>query len=503
MRRLSPSFLSVVGSIALAACGGGGTGGADGVAPPTPEWAVDVGGAGTTQAVGIGTFTDGSVLVAGAYDQDVVLGRGTPEETTLAASGGDACVFVARHDADGTLRWARAARGTSYVRVYGTAVLPSGGIVVAGLFAGTAQFEDGLGGESPIAAVGDESGFLARYAGDGRLEWLRALGGVGVFAEALAVAAMSDDSVAVTGLFTGDMTLGEGEPRETTIHSANLEAFVARFAAGGTLLWAKATATAGYATGWSIAGTPDLGVVLAGELNGVTTLGEGEPGEVVMTSEAGGKDDAFVARYAVNGALAWARRIGGADSDEVLSVAAGPGGTVRVSGYFAGDTLVDADGIEPVALVGFGEIDAFVAAFAGNGAPLWAHAMGGAGGDFAASVSILTNGTTVVTGGFHGPATFDGAALTEALVLDDLADTGYDVFVVQYDVDGTLLSQHAGGGLGEDMGLAVEVDEGTGTVLVGGMFTGVAQIGSGDPATLLSASGPMDAFFARLHLSSP
>ena len=508
MRRLALSFASVVGSVALAACGGAGTatGGADtfSAPAPAPEWAVDVGGKGTTQAVGIAAFQDGSVLTSGAYDQDVVLGRGTPEETTLLASGGDACVFLARHDADGSLRWARAARGTSYVRVYGTAVLPNDGFVATGFFAGTARFEDGLGGESQITATGDESAFLARYAGDGHLEWLRALGGVGVFAEGLAVAAMTDNSVAVTGLFTGDMTLGALEPHETTLHSANLEAFVARFAAGGTLLWARATATAGYATAWAIAGTSDLGVVLAGELNGVTTLGDaGDPGAVVMTSETGGTDDVFVARYTATGALAWARRIGGSDNDEVLSIAAGPGDSVRVCGYFASDARVDADGIEPIAIVGHGGIDAFVAAFAVDGTPVWAHSMGGAGDDFAASVSVLTDGSTVVTGGFHGPATFDGAALTEALVLNDLADTGYDVFVVRYGLDGTLLSQDARGGLGEDMGLAVAVNEAMGTVLVGGMFSGVAQIGSGDPATLLSATGPMDAFFASLHFSFP
>lgn len=54
-------------------------------------------------------------------------------------------------------------------------------------------------------------------------------------------------------------------------------------------------------------------------LGGSATFGDGEPNETTFTSD--GSDDVFLAKYASDGMLVWAKRAGGTADDEPCAVA--------------------------------------------------------------------------------------------------------------------------------------------------------------------------------------
>jgi hypothetical protein len=80
-----------------------------------------------------------------------------------------------------------------------------------------------------LYSAGQNDVFVARYSPDGSFTWAKSAGGpdsdVG-----LAVCALSNYRVVVTGYFQGSATFGQGEPNETVLVSAgDDDIFVARY----------------------------------------------------------------------------------------------------------------------------------------------------------------------------------------------------------------------------------------------------------------------------------
>jgi len=243
-------------------------------------WAVRAGGIGDDRAAAVAGLPDGSALVAGTFSEAAVFGPGEPGETELT-SAGDLDVYVMRLAPDGALSWVRRAGGTGEDTIASLSALADGSSTIAGRFSGTAVFgpgeanettlstpalkdtfvarlaSDGTlvwarraaetplsagdvravsldggaylvagafgddldldGGGTELTSTGDRDLFLARFAGDGALEWYAAAGGAA--AEALeAVHASASGRVCLTGSFTSEAAVfGAGEPNETVL----------------------------------------------------------------------------------------------------------------------------------------------------------------------------------------------------------------------------------------------------------------------------------------------
>src|SRR5262249_28945947 len=125
-----------------------------------------------------------------------------------------------------------------------------------------------------------------------------------------------------------------------------------------------------------------------------------DPGPGIYPLTARGGTDAYVAKYAADGSLVWARRMGGdvvvsspVDDDYARAVAVDGNGNVYVAGQFNGTG--DFGG---VTLTSAGGRDAFVAKLDPNGQVLWANRWGmanldetgfGVGADSAGNVYAL------------------------------------------------------------------------------------------------------------------
>ena len=120
----------------------------------------------------------------------------------------------------------------------------------------------------------------------------------------------------------------------------------------------------------------------------------------------------------------------------------------------------------------------------GGGAHLWSMSFGDMLDDYSASIAVDGAGDVVVTGYFEGSIDVGGGVFTSA--------GERDLFIAKFDAGGNHLWSKRLGGSARDEGNAITVD-GTGNVIVMGMFSGGVDFGGG----VLSSAGLFDMFIAK------
>jgi Fibronectin type III domain len=443
-------------------------------AAPAPgvSWATKAGGTGNDGGNGISALPDGSSIVTGYFE-----GATTFDSTTLTGSAGIADVFTAKMNADGTWAWATKAGGSGFDVGNGVSALPDGSSIVTGGFEGAATFDsttltDGAG----IADV-----FVAKMNADGSWAWATNAGGSGSDS-GQDISALPDGSSIVTGYFEGAATFDS-----TTLISSSAgiwDVFVAKMNADGSWAWATNAGGAGYDLGNGVSALPDGSSIVTGFFNGTATFGS-----TTLTSSSAGIDDVFVAKVNANGTWAWAANVGGRTNDSGNGVSALPDGSSIVTGHFEGAAAFGSTTLTS----GEGGTDVFTAKMNADGTWAWAAQAGGSGYDVGNGVSALPDGSSIVTGGFYGTATFGSTTLTSRSA--GIAD----VFVAKVNANGTWAWATKAGGSGVDSGHGVSALP-DGSPIVTGVFSDTATFES---TTLTSSSAGISDVFTARYLDAP
>src|SRR5262249_36816973 len=92
-------------------------------------WAKQAGGTKDDHGQGVSSFADGRCAVRGYFSGPATFGGGEPNQTVLVAAGVAPDAFVARYNADGTLRWAKQGGGTDLARGWSVAAVDDGSVV--------------------------------------------------------------------------------------------------------------------------------------------------------------------------------------------------------------------------------------------------------------------------------------------------------------------------------------------------------------------------------------
>ncbi len=484
-------WLGVVGDVPLAgnwwlAPGGGGEAASGGEL----LWARQAGGAGLTSGSAIAVDAAGDSLVTGIFNGSATFGFGEPNETMLTADGHiHDDLFVAKYAPDGSLLWVKQAGGEGDDDASGIAVDAAGNSLVTGDFAGSATFGVGEPNETMLSTDDYNSAvFVAKYDPGGSLLWAKQSGGTSYgYAQGGAIAVDAEGNILVTGrLSAGSNTFGAGEPNETVLLGGDF--FVAKYAPDGSLLWAKQVAGVGWDYGSGIAVDSAGNILVNGRFLVTATFGAGEPNETVLL---GG--DLFLAKYAPNGSLLWAKQAGSTDYVISAGIALDAAGNILVTGSFGGNATFGEGTPEEATFTGVGIFDIFLAKYAADGSLLWARQAGGADddcGDYGYGVTVDQAGNSLLTGRFAGSATFGRGEPNETVLL------GGHIFVAKYAPDGTLLwakqevASSAGSG---GHGIALDA---AGDILVTGYFTDTAIFGPGEPNETVLAAGT-DMFLAK------
>jgi hypothetical protein len=204
---------------------------------------------------------------------------------------------------------------------------------------------------------------------------------------------------------------------------------------------------------FGLAALADGSSLVAGLFVGATTLGAGTSAPVTLTSPAGPYDQrTFLARFRPDGSVIWARQDG---APRVNGLSASPAGDSTAVGQFRYSATFGAGEAGETTLLG-GVYDGYVAVYRADGTLVWVRAIRAATTPentvWAASVARLPGGACLVSGSFHGQATF-GAGEPNETVLQTLGtapfaspDADYDIFLARYEADGSLAWARRAGG---------------------------------------------------------
>jgi hypothetical protein len=264
-----------------------------------------------------------------------------------------------------------------------------GNIIVGGYFYNSIDLGSGIE-KVATGGIADADAFLVKYNSNGQHIWSKTFGSANgsAFLGDETVSSISIDAqgdILVTGGFHGGSMTIDG----ITIYpydSNGRDVFVAKFSAGGSLLWLKAfTASGSDDIGNSITSDSSTNVYITGKFSGNMNIGS--------TTLNGLASDIFVVKLSSSGNFIWSTKFGtnGLDSGNAVSVS---NEGLYVTGMFnpritIGSTVINGQGSD----------DIFVAKLnKDNGSVVWAKGYGSANADVGSSIAVDSANNVYVVG---------------------------------------------------------------------------------------------------------
>jgi hypothetical protein len=332
----------------------------------------------------------------------------------------------------------------------------SNNIVAVGAFQSTVDF-----GSGTLSSAGGVDGFIVKYGPQGTLLWAKRFGGVSDDS-AHSVTIDSAGNIIVVGYFSG--TVDFGGTILTSVPNPVLgqyvaDAFIAKYSPSGSLIWAKGFGGSSADSGIAVTVDGSDNVFMA------VTLQSANAVFGTSTFSTAGGDDIVLLKLSAQGAVTWAKRLGGANADDARAITVDRSGDLLVTGNFTTSTDL-----------GGGTINAsgttiFVAKYSGtDGSYKWAKAVGAGSGNGIATDP--NTGNVIFTGTLANPTDFGGGP----------TPTG-GIFLASYDslgnyrwaetFNGQVIPPASG-----DAGNAVTVDR-NGNIALTGTANSTTSIGSG------------------------
>ncbi len=323
-------------------------------------------------------------------------------------------------------------------------------------------------------------------------QWAKSIGGTD-YDNSFSIAVDGNGNVYLTGFFEGtaDFDPSDGTTNLTSLGKEDI--FLAKYDESGNLQWAESVGGTESDVAYSIAVDKSGNVFLTGFFEKTADF---DPSDGTTNLTSAGNHDIFIAKYNANGALQWAKSVGGNGSDIGKSMAVDVNGNTYLTGYFTG--TVDFDPTGGVSnLTSQGIVDIFLAKYDSGGTFQWAKSAGGIDYDQAYSVAVDGRGENVyITGCFTGTADFNPTGTTTNLT----SAGSVDIFFAKYDSSGSLKWAKSAGGTSSDEGYSIAVD-GSGNVYLTGYFNGTADFDPSGGTTNLTSAGGDDIFFAKYDSS--
>lgn len=276
----------------------------------------------------------------------------------------------------------------------------------------------------------------------------------------------------------GSFSVGADFNGGQIVSAGSTDGFVAKLYASGAPEWIKPIGGEFADTASSVSVDGSGNVYVVGTFNTATT----SLGGANLTSS--GSSDGYLAKFNSNGAIQWAKSIGGLSNDSASSVKVDSSGNVFVAGTFEGTTVTPETSI----IASAGASDGYLAKFNASGAVQWMRPIGGGQNDTGLSVSLNSNGDPVVCGNFIGATANLGASNITSAGSTDGYLAKYDSFT------GTVQWAKPVGGMFNDSAISVAHDSAN-NILFGGTFEGtITNLGSPIPG-----AGGTDGFIAKLN----
>ena len=390
-------------------------------------WAKNMGGSSDDYGIGIAVDSSGNVHTIGVFYGTVDFDPSELSGFYLNSAGGSD-IFVSKLDSSGNFLWAKSMGGTNSDHGAGIAVDSSGNVYTTGYFSGTVDFDPGVDTVN-LTGVGATDIFVSKLNSGGNFIWAKSMGGSSN-EKGEDIAVDSSGNVYTTGAFEGTVDFDPGATSVFYLTSAGVEdIFVSKLDSSGNIVWAKGMGGSSNEKGEDIAVDSSGNVYTIGYF---TRTADFDPGPGIVNKISLGLNDIFVSKLDSSGSFAWAKSMGGSDTDYGAGIVVDSNGNVYTTGIFF--NTVDFDpGAGVFKLTSAGGIDAFVSKLDSGGNFAWAKGMGGTGFDFVYDIATDSSGNVHTTGRFSGTVDFDSGA-----GVFNLSSVGYaDIFVSKLNVNET------------------------------------------------------------------
>jgi hypothetical protein len=353
-----------------------------------PVWAAFVAGTGHDANHAVALDGDGNVYVSGAFSDTVEFDPGNTAGDRTSAGSTDA--FVVKYDSAGDFVWVKGVGGSSGEGAYGLTVDPSGNLYLTGIYAGTVDFDPGVG-VSSLTSAGFADVFVLKLDGDGDFVWAKSMGGA-AGENSFDIAVDASGNVFTTGFFNDTADFDPGAGTSSLTNNGQADIFISKLDNSGNFLWAKQVGDTEFDSGIEITVDGNGNAYLSGYVNFNILISKLDPA----------------------GNSLWTNVMGGLGADIAYGIALDQYANVYITGEFGG--TVDFDpGAGISDLTSAGGNDVFVSKLDTDGNFLWAKQLGGTSMDLGEGIVVRNDGSLYLAGVFSDTVDFDLGTGTSTL----------------------------------------------------------------------------------------
>lgn len=406
---------------------------------PAFEWASQCGNPPNTTDTKtvLASGLDGQFYLAGEFLDTTQFG-----DKMLISSGGTD-IFLVKHTEEGVPVWANRIGAADYDFVQKIITDADGNVIITGYFYGSTQI-----GPDHYTSYGSQDIFIAKYDPEGAFLWsFRAGGPTADYVTGLALDA--DQNLVINGYFYDEISFGD----TTLIASSSSDIYLAKFDAGGELLWATTAGGSSSDQSRSASCDPEGNILLSGSFYYDITLGD----TTLSTMDPVG---VVIARYLPNGQLDRAFQLDGTYLTPEVYVEAGQEGDFYISGNFSELLIFGSNTFD----AGQFNQDIFIAKYNASCDLQWARHAYSAASDQVMGIDIDLNDNAYLTGHFLDTIYFEQLTLPYTLCCGSR-----EIFIVKYSAAGDVLwGQQISGIRASVQSLALNSQD---ELLLSGLFT--------------------------------
>jgi hypothetical protein len=309
-----------------------------------------------------------------------------------AFGGGTYDAFIARFSNSGALVWGTYYGGASDDYPLGLTLDNTGNVIIAGETNSTANIS--TAGAFQVSCAGGYDGFLIKFTPNGVRLWGTYFGASGTYDIAYSVATDTTGNSYVIGYMNSTSGIATTGAYQITFRGGTYDVVLAKFDPSGARIWAT------YYGGTGTDYTMDICTDVSGNLyftgytastTYIATTG------AYQTTNAGGANDGYVAKFSSSGVPIWATYFGGSGDDYGRGVKVDAVGNVFLAGYTPSTSGIATAGTYQ-SVYGGGLNDAFLAKFNAAGILQWSTYFGGSLDDQAMNLDVDANKNIMVIG---------------------------------------------------------------------------------------------------------
>ena len=324
--------------------------------------------------------------------------------------------------------------------------------------------------------------WVGKYFSDGALAWAFNIGNASI-EEAFAIRLDGQGNIYICGYFVNTMDFDPSSSvfELTSTTPSNSDGFFAKYDNDGNFIWVRQIASSVTAFCGDLIIDQDEFIYLTGNFSGTGDLDPG-PGQAIFTST--GNNDAFIAKYDINGNYIWGFLLQGSVLPcNGVSLGLTANRDLIASGIF--QQTIDLDPSANTANVtSSGNYDVYLARYSPAGNFIWGFKIGGNQVDEVKRINIAPSGDILVAGLFSGTVDFDPSANSSS----QSSNGNRDIFVASYSDSGNLNWVKTYGGSSNDEARSVYVDENN-NIYVTGYFQNTADFNPGGSSTYTAVGG--------------